>query len=578
MRKILLFLIAVTFVILLTAPGALAQMAKDDMKTFYFGTIQEPTSLDPATIWDGSDRITRQIYDTLVNYKGSTFEPEPNLAKSWEVSSDFRVYTLHLQQGVTFSDGTPFNAEAVKFSITRMMKIGKAVAYAFKMMMGKWNETQMAILDPYTIRITLKSSFPAFLGLLGSRYAAPIISPSVMQHEVGGDLAAQWAIDHAIGTGPYMLDHWTRKVEVVLVENPNYWKGWDGNHVERIVEKIIPEPSTQRLMLESGELDAATHITMDDLAQLRNNPDINIVDTTGYSTFDFFVLMNTNKGPLKDIRLRQALSYAFEYDGCINTVFSGFAIQSVGPIPIAMQYPNQNLFVYHRDMAKAKELMTEAGYPNGGLTLSITYMSGQDWAMKILGVLTSNLGELGITLQPIPLTWSAMIDKITNQDTAPDMSVVDWWPDYPDIDGHVTGLSEQYFWGGRAPKDYWYYNSTLIELLANAAVEPDPAKRKDMYIRAQQIFIADAPAIWVLDLSLPVPLRKEVHGYVYNSMYEMTYTVYNLWKEPVSKPVTTESTTTAAPSQAFPMEYVLGIAVVIIAIVGIAIYRRKSKK
>jgi hypothetical protein len=82
----------------------------------------------------------------------------------------------------------------------------------------------------------------------------------------------------------------------------------------------------------------------------------------------------------------------------------------------------------------------------------------------------------------------------------------------------------------------------------------------------------------VLDLSLPVPLRKEVHGYVYNSMYEMTYTVYNLWKEPVSKPVTTESTTTAAPSQAFPMEYVLGIAVVIIAIVGIAIYRRKSKK
>jgi len=582
-----LALLGMIFIALLTltVPGAVAQQAVMDPNTFYFATIQEPTTLDPAVVYDGSDRITRLTYESLLNYRGNTFEVEANLAESWEFSPDFKVYTFHLKEGVTFHDGTPFNAEAVKFSLTRMLRIGKGMAWAFKMVLGKWNETKIDILDTYTIRMTLKYPYPAFLTMMASRYAGPIISPSVMQHEVEGDLAQKWAYENTIGTGPYMLEKWTRKVEIVLVKNPNYWKGWEGKHVERVVMKIVPEASTQRLMLEQGEIDSATHITIDDLDALKSNPNIKVVETKGLSTFNFFVLMNTRKGLLQDIRLRQALSYAFDYEGTVNVVFKGLATQAIGPMPQSMPFHNKGVFVYDRDVDKAKELLADAGYPNGGFTLSIAYFAGQDWAMRILGVLTSNLGELGIKLEPVPLTWSAMMDKLVNQETAPDLNIADWWPDYPDADSFITGMCEYYFWGGRTDKDYLYFNSTLQDLLYAASSEVDTAKRQQMYYQAQDMLVQDAPGIWVLDLSLPVALRKEVQGYVYNAMYEMTYTVYNMWKQ---APVTTATTATTtitptapvpAEQPALPMEYIAGIVLaIVIVVVAVAVYRKRRSK
>jgi peptide/nickel transport system substrate-binding protein len=587
-RSLILFGIFLIVILALSSPGAvMAQEALNDAKTFYFATAQEPTTLDPAIVYDGSDRVTRQIYEPLLNFKGSTAEVEPNLAESWDISPDFRVYTFHLRQGVTFSDGTAFNADAVKFSLTRMIRIGQGLSWAFKMVMGKWNETKIDVVDPYTIRITLKFSYPPFILLMASRYAGPIISPSVMSHEVNGDLGQAWAYDHAIGTGPYMLDHWTHNVEVVSVKNPTYWKGWEGNHVEKIVQKIVPEPSTERLMLEKGDVDSATHITMDDLAVLRNNPDINVVDVKGLSAWNWFIIMNTKKGLLQDINLRRALSYAFDYEGTANVVFMGFATQSIGPMPKLMPCHDDSVFVYHRNVTKAKELLAQAGYPNGGFTLSVGVMIGQPTVEKLQGVLISNLGELGIKLNLVPGTWAAIYSQLTKQETAPDLFIADWWPDYPDPDSFLTGEMEYYFWGARPEADYIYYNSSLVKLLSSAASEIDTAKRCQMYRQAQEMIVNDAPAIWAIDLAAAVPLRKNVQGYVYNAMYEMTYTVYNIWKESpttatlsvtTTAPATT-TTTSAPPPTQFPVEYAAGIvaAIVIIAL-GFVAYRKTRAK
>jgi peptide/nickel transport system substrate-binding protein len=499
------------------------------LATFVFATIQEPTTLDPAVVYDGSDRITTQIYEGLTRFKDGTFEVEPCLATSWTISPDFKIYTFYLRKGVKFHCGAELNATVVKESYTRMLKIGKGMSWAFKMVL---DPEGIEVVDDYTVRFTLKKSYPPFLSMTASRYAAGIICLEWKEHEKNGDFAQEWASTNTCGTGPYMLKEWVRKQQVVTVKNPNYWGGWEGKHFDTVIMKIVPEPSTQRIMLERGEIDAATHIGIDDLEALKSNPEIQVLGAQpGLSTFNFFILMNTRKGILTNAKVREALSWAFSYEACATYAFKGHATTAVGPLPRGMPCHNEEIFVYYKDAQKARQLLEEAGYPNGGFTLTITYMAGQDWAMRILNVLTSDLAEIGITLIPKPLTWSAMMNNLVNQETAPDLCIADYWPDYPDSIEFLAGICDYYFWGGREEKDYLYYNQTLADLFTSALFEANDTLRCQLCKQAQNILVEDKPAIWVLDLLYRTAMRSNVRGYTYNAMLEMTYNVYGMWKE-----------------------------------------------
>lgn len=524
--------ITLVLVTLMFLPGCIGQEEEipPELATFTFATIQEPTTLDPAAVYDGSDRITTQIYEGLTRWVGGTFEVEPNLATTWDISTDNTVYTFELREEVKFHCEEPFNAEAVKKSYVRMLTLGKGLAWAFKIIL---DPEGIAVVDEYTVRFTLKHPYPAFLSMTASRYGAPIICPQcVEENEKNGDLGHEWANANTCGTGPFILREWVRKQEVVTDKNNDYWRGWADKHFTTVVEQIVPEPATQRIMLERGEIDAATHIGIDDLEELRENPDLKILGAeAGQSTFNFFVLLNTKKGLCQDPKIREALSWAFSYEQCVNEAFRGHASLAIGPMPAAMPCHDKDLFVYERDIEKAKTLLADAGYPGGGFTFTIGYMAGQDWAMRILSVLTSDLAELGITLDPQPRTWSAMMDALVNQETAPDLNIADWWPDYPDPDSFLTGTCEYYFWGGREEKDYWYFNQDLQDLLYDAAFESDASLRCQMYKQAQQILVEDMPGIWILDILYKTAMRKNVFGYQYNAMLEMTYNVYTMWKE-----------------------------------------------
>ncbi len=495
--------------------------------TFAFATSQEPSTLDPAAVYDGSDRITRLVYESLLQYKGSTGEVAPCLAESYEVSPDGKTYTFKLKKGVTFHDGTPFNAEAVKFSFNRMLTLGKGLSWAFKMVM---DDQSVQIVDDLTVKIVLKKAYPAFLGMVASRYAAPIISPSVAKQEKNGDLGAEWAKENTIGTGPYMLDKWVRNQEVILKKNPSYWGGWEGKHFSGVVMKIAPEPSTQRMLLEKGEILAATHITADDIAAMRSNPDIKI-EQPEKSNFGFFIGMNCKRKPFKDKKVREALSYAFPYKDTVEKAFLGQASRAVGPLPAAIPGHDPNVKVFETDMAKAKKLLAEAGYPNGGFTAKVTYMQGQDAGTRIFNVLAATLTELGIKVEAQPLTWSAMVDQLTSQDTAPDLVIGDWWDDYPDPDSYLGGMTSSFFWTSKEPANQFYSNEKVNEILGQAAFEPDTTKRNDLYKQVQAMLVEDMPAIWVLDQLQPIAMRAKVKGFQYNPYYLMTFNVYSMHLE-----------------------------------------------
>lgn len=494
---------------------------------FVFVTPQEPSTLDPAAVYDGSDRVTRQVYESLLQYKGSTGDVEPCLAESFTVSPDGKTYTFKLRKDVKFHDGTAFNAEAVKFSFDRMLKLGKGLAWAFKMVL---DENSVTVIDEFTVQFELKQAYPAFPGMVASRYGAPIVGPGVMAHEKDGDMGHEWASEHGLGTGPYKVEAWTRNQEVAMVKNPDYWRGWNKDHIDRIVMKIVPDPSTQRMMLESGEAQAATHVSADDVAMLRDNKDMT-VDIPAQSNFGFFIAMNTKRGPFVDRRVREALSYAWPYDDFVNKAFLGLARKAVGPLPAAVPGHDPNVRTYETDMDRAKQLLTEAGHPGGGFTVTVTHMQGQDAGIRIFNVLASTLAELGIKVQVQPLSWSAMLDQLTSPETAPDLCIGDWWDDYPDADSYLGGMCSSFFWTSANESEQFYSDPAVVDLLNAAAFEPDASKRLDMYKRIQAMLVEGVPAVWVHEQLQPMVMRSNVKGFVYNPYYLVTFNVYDMWIE-----------------------------------------------
>ena len=494
--------------------------------TFTFATSQEPTLVDPAIVYDGSDRITRLIYESLLNYKGSSVsELEPSLATEYTVSADGLTYTFKLRQGVTFQDGTPFNADAVKFSFDRMIKIGKGFAWAF------WMLKEVNVVDEFTVDFVLTQQFPFFPTLIANRYGSPIVSPSVMQHEVDGDLAETWLQEHAIGTGPYMLTKWERQQSLVLDYYPGYWRGWTDKNIKHVIALIIPESSTMRQMLERGEIMSANYPGVDDTISLMNNPKITVVQAPkNSSNFNWFILFNTRKGVFQDIKVREAVSWAFPYENIVNVAFKGQSSQSFGPLPDGEPGFATDLMQYHQDMEKARQLLTEAGVQPGS-EIKVTY-GNHDWGIKLLDALTVTLSDLGFKVTSEALGWSAMTENMANQETAPDLVIADWWDDYPDGVGYIQGVAGQFWWGGgREEKDYFYYNQQVVDLLNTADAEVDLTKRYEILHQAQELMVEDIPAIWAFDYYAAIPFENNIKGYVFNSHYIYTFNMYDMWIE-----------------------------------------------
>ncbi|OGO66331.1 MAG: hypothetical protein A2030_08920 [Chloroflexi bacterium RBG_19FT_COMBO_50_10] len=506
--------------------AVVATQAPEYIDTFTFATSQEPTLLDPAIVYDGSDRITRLIYESLLNYKGSSVsELEPALATGYTVSDDGLTYTFTLRQGVTFQDGTAFNADAVKFSFDRMITIGKGFAWAF------WMLKEVNVVDEFTVDFVLTQQFPFFPTLIANRYGSPIVSPSIMQHEVDGDLAETWMQDHAIGTGPYIIINWDRSQSIVLDYSTGYWRGWTDKNIKHVIALLIPESSTMRQMLERGEILSANYPGVDDTITLMNNSEITVVQAPeNSSNFNWFILFNTQKGIFQDVKVREAISWAFPYENIVNVAFKGQSNQSFGPLPDGEPGFASDLFQYHQDMEKARQLLAEAGI-QPGTEIKVTYGS-HDWGIKLLDALTVTLSDLGFKVTSEALGWSAMTENMANQETAPDIVIADWWDDYPDGVGYIQGVAGQFWWGGgREEKDYFYYNQEVVDLLNQADAEVDLTRRYEVLHQAQELIIADIPAIWAFDYYAAIPFLNNVKGYVFNSHYIYTFNLYDMWVE-----------------------------------------------
>lgn len=489
--------------------------------TLVVGVASDPSVLDPGVSSDNFDwREIYPAYDRLVKYKvvdgkGST-EVEPMLAESWAVSDDGLVWTFKLRQGPTFTDGTPVDAAAVKFSLDRTRAIGMGPADNIEAI------DTVEVVDPQTVNITLKYPFAPFLQILAVD-GCSIVNPAIMKHEKDGDMARAWLVQNMDGSGPFVLKEWVRGERLVLEARPDYWGG--APKLKRVVIRPMRESSDRRLAIEKGDIDITESILIDQLAALEENPNVRVERHDGQ--FVEYVYINTTKPILDDPKVRQALSYAVDYQGIIDHVLQGNGTQMRGPIPEGMWGHDPEAFMFTRDVEKAKALLKEAGYENG-FDLTLIYSERRATWEQIATIMQSNFKDIGVNLNLELMANPTLRDRVANKDF--ELCLGAWSPDFADpymfanfwYDSEKAGMP-----GNRA----FYKNDEVDALLRKAASSTNQEERVELYKQMQKIAIMDAPYLLLYQVKSVVPVRENVKGFVFNPMLESMYNFEGIWKE-----------------------------------------------
>ncbi|MCL1912656.1 MAG: ABC transporter substrate-binding protein [Eubacteriaceae bacterium] len=476
----------------------------------------EPTLLDPHIAYDPmSSNAILQTYETLVVYEGETSEIVPFLAKDWEITEEGKVWTFYLRDDVNFSDGTPFNAEAVKVNFERILDINQGPAWIFDMVVD------VEAVDEFTARFTLEYPYASFLHGLASGNGGVFISPkAIHDNAVDGDWAQAWLRDNMVGTGPYMLESWVIGQGWSMVQNPGYWRGWEGEHVEKIELRVIKESASRMLMLENGDADFAENITRDTLDQLFDNPDVVVLQKPSINVLN--ICFNNTRGALQDKLVRQAMSYAFSYDDAVFGIYTGRASYQTGAMANGVWGFNPSLERYETNLEKAKELLEQAGYPGGGgLRFTCQTETGADDYGKVVELFQSDMAKIGITIDIQVLSWATIADMLQTPEGAADMFITGVYPDFPDPDNalyaqfHTSGI-------GNINQSF-YMNEEVDKLLDQARRTIDDTEREALYYEIQTIVNEDAPCLFVLVRDMMQTYRAWVNGYVYNPFVTRTY-------------------------------------------------------
>jgi len=481
--------------------------------------------IDPSVSFSNDSVVMGNAYETLVFYNppGSEEVLSPHLATSWESSEDGMTWTFHLREGVKFHDGTDFNAEAVKYSVDRTINMGMGAAFI-------WDAVEdVKVIDDYTVEFDLKYAAPVDL-IAASGYGAWIFSPDCTEAH-GGEEASEWFdAGHDCGSGPYMIESRERGSRLVMTRFDDYWGGWEEGQFDKVVFEIVVDPVVQQQMLEAGEASAAYDLPRMNWEALDARDDVTVYINPSFQ--NLLGLFNMKKEPTNNKLVRQALSYAFPYKEFIDKVMMGQATQAYGPVPAGMWGHSEDLFQYHHDLDKARDLLAEAGYPEGGFDLLLTYATGDLDEQQVCELWKAEVAKLGINLECRGMEWEPQWDLARSDPLeAQDVLVFYWWPDYITP---YTYLFNMFHCEEEILFNLGYYcNPEFDELIdkGNELAATDRAEAERLFIEAQEILIEDAAAVFFYDLPNNHELRSDIKGYVDNPAYPHIIFVYELRKE-----------------------------------------------
>lgn len=486
---------------------------------------------DPASAYLLSEAlIWRGVYESLIRLKGdSASEVEPLLADTWEHNADASSWTFHLHPGVKFTDGTPLDAQAVKDNYVRSIGIELGTQFIIGSFVPQ-PEKQIVVEDPLTIRFDLAYPYPHFDLAMAAQYGTGLVSPKVFTDESTGpeDQGHEFLQSHAVGTGPYMIDTLEPGNQVVLVRNPDYWGGWDGDHFQKVIIRSIPEASTRRQLLESGDVDIAYAGSAEDTAAIRSDGRFYVGD---FKNLDMTYIILGAYGPLESPEARQAMNYLFPYDDFLGTIMKDTLDRGNGPFPDLLFTHDPDVFLYDTDIDKAQDLLNRAGV-EPGTELTYEYYTG--FGKEAGLVMQQQLEKVGLKLRLVEKEFSAMNADLTTDRPVSEranMYYWGWWPDYND----PSNYSWVIFNSDAAPDvcpcyNSGYYHNDRVDQIINAGFsETNDAKLTDTMHEAQDIMTRiDPPIIPVGQQLDDTYFRNDIQGQVFNPLYILTWDYYAL--------------------------------------------------
>ncbi|MGG2481621.1 ABC transporter substrate-binding protein [Brevibacillus borstelensis] len=412
------------------------------------------------------------IFDSLL-FLSRDLKIEPGLAESYEQKDD-TTWIFKLRQGVTFHNGEEFNADAVKFSLERVLNEKQKSPQR-----GNISAiSAVKVLDPYTVEIKTKEPY----NLLPHRlFYLSIVPPKYVQ-EVGDQEFAQ----KPVGTGPYKFAEWVKGDKIVLEANENYFKG--APKIKKVSFRVIPEVATQIAELQSGGVDIIRMVPPDMLAQLEGNPQLAVTSTPLLRVY--YMAFDTKKKPFDDARVRQAMNYAVDIDTIVKKVLADKAVRTpAGVNPNHFGF-DESIKPYPYDPEKAKSLLKEAGYENGFETEIHYFTPGI--GQQITDAVISDLSKVGIKAKAKFYPESS---SFVEKQRAGDLPFrLGHWGSYSVYDADAI-LQPMFDSKGVYGK---YFNTPQLDALINEARSSvDQDKRKALYSQAQQLIYKEAPWIFL---------------------------------------------------------------------------------
>ncbi|GFN36484.1 glutathione ABC transporter substrate-binding protein [Tepidimicrobium xylanilyticum] len=449
----------------------------------------DPKSLDPHASNDQpSSRVNKQIYNTLVEAT-EDMEIEPGLAESWE-QVDETTWRFKLREGVKFHNGEELRASDVKFSLDRMMN-SPEVAH----IVGAVESVE--IEGDYTVIIKTKEPFAPILAHL-AHTAASILNEKAVT-EAGDDYA-----NNPIGTGPFKFVSHDAGDKVTLERFDDYFG--EPAKVNTLIFRNIPEGTNRTIGLKTGEIDIAYDIEPIDLGKVREDDKLVLIEEESLSTS--YIGFNTKKAPFHDVRVRKALNHAVNVDEIIEVVLEGAGKKATGPINDKVFGYNKDLKGYEYDPEKAKELLAEAGYPDGFKTTIWT--NDSPVRVRIAELVQAQLKEVGVEVTIEEVEWGAYLERTAAGEH--DMFILGWVTVTGDADYGLYALFHSSQHGGAGNRTF-YTNSEVDKLLDQGRTSIDEGERLEVYAKAQELIVEDAPQLFLYFQTQNAGVQSNVEGF-----------------------------------------------------------------
>lgn len=481
-----------------TTPGGTDGGSGGKDATFTIGAPVDFNTLDPAQQDTGAVmNVLMYDWETLVfiNSDGSL---APHLATEWTTSEDGMAITLTLREGVTFHDGTPFDAEAVKFSLERLISgdVPTPTGGAFQSMKS------FDVVDPHTIRINLKQADPDLVANLGTGVAA-IISPT--SATANGNTPKN--IVYPVGTGPYRFQEYVKGSSISFVRNDDYWG--DKPYYGKLVVRVMPEASAREAALLSGEIDFTVSPPVSDVEALRNNPDVTVDNVP--SVRQVGILFNFKNDVFANEGLRKAINLAVDKVTITKNLLFGLAKPADSPLPLGMHsYCDAGGYDY--DPQKAKALIDEAGLTGTKLTIgspSGRYLQDIQAAEAIAGYLR----EAGLNVSVESMDWASYISEVTSESNRYDMYLLGRAA--PALDPPT--MLAPYLKSDWPPNgtNAFFTNDKIEKDFAAAAAETNEATRDEMFCNLQKEIMDQAPRLFLWNQDMIMVYQSDIENVSY---------------------------------------------------------------